>query len=694
MKICVLAEKPSQARDFYRPLIEKISGEKFQDKNGYYESASYYLAWFYGHLMQTLEPVEYDPKYKRWDINDMPIAPVQIQYRYRDSKIKVQGDLLLRLCSQADLIICATDPDREGEGIFRAFYDYNKITKPVKRLWAVSLTDEDLLKSWNNMKDASAYDNLSAARYMRSSADWLVGMNASRAYSLCAYTNLPIGRVLTPTLALIVTRDREVENYKELFTYSVQAKWQGINFTFFNDDGVKFEAQRFCRAIVEKIKNNEFTLSLFKEEERTENPPKTFNLAELQKEANRRYGFALDKTLEVAQRLYEKKLTTYPRSESQFLPVSDMVKYYALLDKLALDKEKKYIRQDRENVPSVKDTDSAHTAIIPTGVAARNLTEEEAKLYELVRERFVEAFMVPRKYKHYTLNIADGQGNQLKASLVFDLDKGFKALYKKEDEEVEEKELSEQALKESPREEKLRQIKEKLSAIELIKNKKTKPKYYTAATLITAMQNCGKLLEDEQARQILKEVKGIGTPATQANYPVNLEKYGYIKTVKKNFISTPKGRSLIASIQPELSSPQLTAEWEFKLQEMEKGRYLAKQFDEEIREFVKNIIIYVRRVGRDSVSVVHEKDNDTALVPCAICGRYLRRFDWGWACARACGFKVSEVIAGKKLSLKQVIKLTKNGITEPIDGFTSKAGNKFTTRLAIKDGKVAFDFNR
>jgi len=364
------------------------------------------------------------------------------------------------------------------------------------------------------------------------------------------------------------------------------------------------------------------------------------------------------------------------------------------LDKLALDKEKKYIRQDRENVPSVKDTDSAHTAIIPTGVAARNLTEEEAKLYELVRERFVEAFMVPRKYKHYTLNIADGQGNQLKASLVFDLDKGFKALYKKEDEEVEEKELSEQALKESPREEKLRQIKEKLSAIELIKNKKTKPKYYTAATLITAMQNCGKLLEDEQARQILKEVKGIGTPATQANYPVNLEKYGYIKTVKKNFISTPKGRSLIASIQPELSSPQLTAEWEFKLQEMEKGRYLAKQFDEEIREFVKNIIIYVRRVGRDSVSVVHEKDNDTALVPCAICGRYLRRFDWGWACARACGFKVSEVIAGKKLSLKQVIKLTKNGITEPIDGFTSKAGNKFTTRLAIKDGKVAFDFNR
>ena len=693
MKICVLAEKPSQARDFYRPLIEKISGEKLQDKNGYYESASYYLAWFYGHLMQTLEPVEYDPKYKRWDINDMPIAPPEIKYRYRNDEVKTRGDLLLKLCNQSDLIVCATDPDREGEGIFRAFYDYNKINKPVKRLWAVSLTDEDLLKAWNNMKDASAYDNLSAARYMRSSADWLVGMNASRAYSLCAYTNLPIGRVLTPTLALIVARDREVENYKELFTYSVQAKWQDINFTFFNGDGVKFEQERFCRAIADSIKNSEFSLSLFKEEERMENPPKTFNLAELQKEANRRFGFALDKTLDIAQKLYEKKLTTYPRTESQFLPVSDMDKYYVLIAKLALDKEKKYIRKDRENVPSVKDTDAVHTAIIPTGIAVKNLAEEEAQLYELVRERFVEAFMVPRKYKHYTLNIIDDKGNTLKASLVFDLDKGFKALYKKDAEEGEEKELSEQRLTQAPIEEKLKQIKEKLTGLELVQNKKTKPKYYTAATLITAMQNCGKLLEDEQARQILKEVKGIGTPATQANYPVNLEKYGYIKTVKKNFISTPKGRSLIASIQPELSSPQLTAEWEFKLQEIEKGRYAAKQFDTEIREFVKNIIAHVRQVGRDSVSVVHEKDNDANLVPCAICGRYLRKLDWGWVCVRACGFKVSETIAGKKLTLKQVIKLTKNGVTEPIEGFTSKAGNKFTTRLAIKDGKVIFDFN-
>ena len=247
MKICVLAEKPSQARDFYRPLLEKISGEKFTDKNGYFESPSYYLAWFFGHIMATYEPVEYDAKYKKWDINDMPIMPQEIKYRYRDEKIKTHGEMLLKLCNQSDELVCATDPDREGEGIFRAFYDYHKLQKPVKRLWAVSLTDEDLLNSWRGMKSSHAYDNLSAARYMRSSADWLVGMNASRAYSICAYTNLPIGRVLTPTLALIVARDREVENYKELFTYSIKAKWQNMDFIFFNEDGTKFEQEKFCQ---------------------------------------------------------------------------------------------------------------------------------------------------------------------------------------------------------------------------------------------------------------------------------------------------------------------------------------------------------------------------------------------------------------------------------------------------------------
>jgi len=529
---------------------------------------------------------------------------------------------------------------------------------------------------------------------MRSAADWLVGMNVSRAYSICAGTNVPIGRVLTATLALIVARDKEVESYKELYTYGISARWGNIDFTFFNQQGTKFEQETYCRKIISDIKENIFGLDLFKEQALTENPPSTFNLPELQKEANRVFGFALDETLRIAQRLYEKKLITYPRTDSRYLPTSGRDKYYQILDKLALNKEKKYIRQDRENVPSIKDTDSAHTALIPTGDLAKNLIGKEADLYELVRERFVTAFMIPRKYKQYNLTIKDKDGHTLKARLVFDLEKGFKTLGRNHNsDEDKAQDTAVQILSQAPLEESLKKIKEPLTDIDLIKNKKSKPKYYTAATLITAMQNCGKLLDNEQSRQVLKEVKGIGTPATQAVFPVNLQRYGYIKTLKKYFISTPKGRSLIASIKPELASPELTADWEYKLKEIERGRFISETFNTQIREFVKEIIKDVRLYGRDKVSVVHEKNNNSELIPCAVCGRYLRNLDWGWVCVRSCGFRVSRVIAGKKLPLEQVNKLVTFGSSDIIKGFTSKAGKKFDVRLVIKDKRVVFDFS-
>lgn len=694
MKILVLAEKPSQARQFYVPLLERISGEKLVKKGDFFESSSYYVSWFYGHLMQTWEPVEYDQKYKNWSLEDLPILPDPIKYRYRDDKIKVHGGLLLKLCQNSDKIVCATDPDREGEGIFRGFYDFHKLEKPVKRLWAVSLTDDDLLKSWNNMKDASAYDNLSAARYMRSSADWLVGMNVSRAYSVCAYAKLPIGRVLTATLALIVARDREVESYRELFTYGLTAMWNGYLFTFFNEDGSKFEQESFCESVLNAVRENEFFLVLFKEENRIENPPRTFNLPELQKEASRQFGFSLDRTLEIAQRLYEKKLTTYPRTDSQFLPVSDLDKYYELIERLADEKEKKYMRPDRENVPSVKDTDSAHTALVPTGNVPEGLSKDESDLYELIRERFVTAFMNPRKYKQYIMEIDDGQGHKFKARMTFDVDKGFKELRTRaRDDDEKEKDMDDQVLLQAPLEEELKVKSSKVESAQIQKTKKAKPKYYTAATLITAMQNCGKLLDDEQSRQTLKEVRGIGTPATQATYPVNLERYGYIKTVKKNFVSTPKGRSLIASVKKEFTSPELTADWEYKLQQIERGRFSADEFDKQIREYVKDIVEYVKKHGRDEVSVVKDKDDPEKLIGCPVCGRYLRELDWGWVCARACGLKISKEIAGKKILLEQIKKLISNGTSDMINGFKSKTGREFAARLVLNGTKIDFDFS-
>lgn len=696
MKTCVIAEKPSQARDFYLPLIERITGEKMQNKGEYFENSQYTLSWFYGHLMQAFEPAEYDPKYKEWKLEDLPILPTDIRYKYRDASIKRRGDILLGLCQRADQVVCATDPDREGEGIFRGFYDYNHINKPVKRLWAVSLADEDLLKAWNNMKSSAEYDDLSAARYMRAAADWLVGMNASRAYSIAAYSKVPIGRVLTATLALIVNRDRDVEAYREIFSYGLEAKWQGMTFRFFNEDGNKFDKEDFCANLKNTLAKSEFKLKSFKDEQRTENPPKTFSLPELQKEANRVHGFSLDKTLELAQSLYEKKLTTYPRTDSQFLPESDIDKYYDLLDNLAREEEAMLLRKRPDKSPSVKDTDAAHTALIPTGVIPKVLSGEEKDLYELIRKRFVTAFMLPRKYRQYTLLIEDEQGHQLKARFNFDLDKGFKklsALLKvNDDDEVDETE-KDQTLDQELDEEKIKQVVEKLKDLDITSHKKSKPKYYTAASLITAMQNCGKLVEDEQARQTLKEVKGIGTPATQATYPLNLERYGYIKTVKKNFISTPKGRSLIASIQNDLKSPELTADWEFKLKEMEKGKYSVDDFDREIREYICKIVAYVNEHGKDSVKVVNEVELNKDLMPCPKCGRYLHEFDWGWACARACSFKIQKKIASKVINTKIAMKLAREGETEMINGFVGKSGKEFSARLVVKGSDVKFDFS-
>lgn len=697
MITCVLAEKPSQARDFYKPLLERLSGEKLVDKGDYFTSSSYRLSWFYGHLLEAKEPVEYDPKFKEWKLEDLPILPDHLEYRYKDGGSKKRAEILTKLCQEADEVICATDPDREGEGIFRTFWNFEKLEKPAKRLWAVSLADDDLLDSWGKMKALSHYDALAKARDARAAADWLVGMNASRAYTCVAYTKVPIGRVLTATLSLIVARDREVESFKELCTYQLKALWNTIPFIFYNEDGNFFERKETVDKLSGAVKETLFQLREFNDEIKTEYPPKTFNLPDLQKEANKAFGFALDKTLNLAQSLYEKKLITYPRTDSTFLPESDLNKYYTLIDKLASEGEKKLIPKDSRKPPCVKDSDSAHTALIPTGGIPKNLPEEEVKLYELVRSRFVTAFMFPRTYHQYTLVIADEEGHTLKARVTCDIEKGYKSLrsQKKEEDEGEEKEEKdeESEFSETLDEETLKNKPSKLNSLVTHTRRKSRPKYHTAATLISAMQNCGSLLEDEQARQMLKEVKGIGTPATQATYPVNLERYGYIRTEKKYFISTPKGRSLIASIQPDLKTPQLTAEWEYKLKQMERGHYDYETFDKEIREYILAIVSQCRTNGKAQVRILKGTEEATELLPCPACGRYLHKFDWGWACVRECGFKIGNTIAGHSVNFEEAKDICLRGYTRRIDGFMSKEEKPFSARLAYKNKNVAFDFN-
>jgi DNA topoisomerase-3 len=650
----------------------------------YFESKSYNLTWFFGHLLEQLKPDEYDEKYKEWKMEHLPIIPEKTVFKYKGASQKNQGQTILFLCQQSDQIICGTDPDREGQGIFDTYINYYKIKKPTKRLWATSLTEKDLIKAWGKMKDIEDYKLLSISRELRADSDWYVGMNASRAYTIIGNGNLPVGRVLTATLALIVRRDYEVENYKEGYYYQLKGLWNRIGFTYFDESGTKFENKEHLDKIRAECIQKIFSLNEFKSEEKIENPPKTFNLPDLQKEANKRYGYSLDKTLELAQSLYEKKLTTYPRTDSPFLPESDLIEYHELVRKVARKEEIELLRTVGEKPASVKDTESPHTALIVTGESLK-LTDDEEKLYELIRSRFVCAFMQPRKYQQYDIIIDEGAGNKFKAVIRKDIEPGFRSIYKED-----EKEDDIQEINSNLSEMEFRKKEDKINALSITTNKKPKPKYYTPATLITAMQTCGRTLENEKARKILAETKGIGTPATQALYPKQLEKYQYISVQKGFFISNQKGRLLIDVISPDLKSPELTADWEMKLKLIESGKISPESYKKELKEYICKIISDAKeRQGK-----INLKAGEETSLKCPQCRDKISKMSWGHKC-NSCDFSISSKISEKTIPEKEIEKLILKGETNIIKGFKSKdKKTTFEAKLVLNEenGKKKVQF--
>lgn len=689
MKKILIAEKPDQAKSFYLPLLEQISGEQFERKDGYYESKSYYLTWFFGHLLEQIKPDEYDTKYEQWLLEDLPIIPDKMIYKYKGSGQSAQGKTINELCKKSSEIICGTDPDREGQGIFDTFIKYNNINVPMKRLWATSLTEKDLMKAWSKLKDHQEYKLLSIARELRADSDWLVGMNASRAYSIIGKGNLPIGRVLTATLAIIVKRDFEVANYKESYFYQLKGAWSGIVFTYW-DNGTKFDERITVENVKSKCCNTLFSLCDFKEEIKTENPPKTFNLPDLQKEANKKYGFSLDKTLELAQSLYEKKMTTYPRTDSAYLPESDLLEYHTLVRKIASKDELPYLRAENEKPACVKNTESPHTALVVTGEKSTGLTNDEEKIYELIRSRFVCAFMVARKYTQYDLEIKNESEHKFKAVIKTDIDSGFRNLYKEE-----EKEEDVQVFNRVLNVNELNTKRECIKDLSIQECKKAKPKHYTPATLITAMQTCGRSLENEDARKMLSETKGIGTPATQAMYPKQLMKYEYISEDKGCYISTNKGRKLIEVISPDLKTPELTADWEMQLKMVESGK-LSNDL------YRKNLHAYICRIVDESKKrqgCINISEGEKTTIPCPSCGKVIYKKSWGYACENkeACSFSVNSKISDKTISDKEIEGLLLSGETSTIKGFKKKdKSGTFDAKLIIKEenGKkiVGFSF--
>jgi len=676
MKTLIIAEKPSLAGDI-RSLLEKKKGERFSKGRDYSESQNYIISCFFGHLLEMAKPEMYGEKYKNWDFSALPIIPDKYIFNYKNDTEK-RGKLLAELAQKCSSVMNACDPDREGEGIFRSWQKHEKIKKPVSRLWAVSLTDDDLLRDLQNTKPAAAYDGLGTAQACRAMADWLVGFNATKAYTCAAGEMLSIGRVRTATLALIVERDLEIENFRPSSTYSINAVWNGINFTYSLDKETKFPEKDRAAALIEKLKDGEYSLKSSETEEKKRNPPKCFSLTELQKTAFESFNFSLDKTLALTQSIYDKKYVTYPRSDSQYLPVSDLEKYRSLALSLCADDHKNLIIAEGHTPPTVKNTDASHTAIIPTGKTPEGLTSEEQQLYDMIAFRFCAAFMQACIYDETKFVIAKdsmAENEFFYARFKNIKDNGFLSAYP-ENSNNKEQTAELQAIPEGAAPLALCQLKE---------IPKSKPKHFTPSSLLVAMENCGKKAEGEE-KEILNEISGIGTVATQQSYPPELEANGYISIKKNVFVSTEKGRSLIRLLPAELKTPSLTAQWELRLKKIEKG-------EEGHSGFVADIKALVLRIVEDAKAREQLLKNDisaaSSVFSCPKCGKGVKiiknkegkHFYSCVAEKEVCGWTGPAVIAGKKITPDVYMQLIEKKKTAVLKNFKKKDGGSFDAAL-------------
>jgi DNA topoisomerase III len=663
-KAIVIAEKPSLMRKI-KDMLETKYSMKFQDNKNYFESDQYYLSSFYGHLLELFLPDDYG--FKEWKKEDLPIIPQPFKFKYKGDT-EARGKLLAKIARDCSFVVNATDPDREGEGIFRIWYEYEGVRTPVKRFWSKSLAQNDLVKNWSNLQPSADYDNLAAAQRLRQEADWLIGMNGSRAYSIAGDARLSIGRVQTATLALIVKRDHEVESYTESFFYSLAGQWNSLPFIYFDETGTKFDNEHQLSAIKGECEQSDFRLEKFDEQQKTQNPPLPFSLHDLQKVANAKFGFALDKTLEIAQSLYEKELTTYPRTSSPFLPPADQDSYYEVINKFADQAEKDLLIPKGRAVSCIQESEASHTAIIPTGEVPQGLSEDEKKVYMLILKRFIVAFLKPRTYTQYSINITNDKYH-FRSTMNKTIDPGFTSLNRETDNDEQDSGTEETDISINLSREVLSNAK-RFEKLELFKKKRSKPKYYTPGTLVTAMIHCGRAIQNKQYKDILIEVEGLGTEATRDKVPVELENRGYIEKSGKFLISTIKGRELIAWVKPEVKTPELTAEWESKLKGVERGKYDPDQFRFEIREFTRKVVIVDSDLKNKFTSAIND-----AKRKCPKCSKPLNENHAGFFCDEKCGFKLFRIMWDKKLGEKDIEILFAKGKTELIDGFKKRDGS-------------------
>ena len=709
--ILLVAEKPSVANQHYRPMLERLEGEKVTQGDGCLIGKNHCITWCVGHLI-TLAPLDAYPGFEGgWRLSNLPLLPEKFKLMEIEST-KKQLNVVRQMMEQADVLVNGADAGREGNLIFDLVLDYTPSfkQKTIKRLWVNSYVAKDLDKAWKNLEDATQRLNLSYAARLRQRADWMVGLNATRAYTLTAGRGkmISVGRVQTPTLNLIVERDTIVEQFKELYYYSVVGTWKGFQAQLLKDDKVAvFEKEAEANAVVARCNPpTEATIAKIDTQQKKQFPQKPFDLTELQKEGNKRFKFSAQQVLDCAQNLYEKKLLTYPRTDSQYLPDTMKQEAYALAQKLANPEQQKIFRTFDENfvfINSSKVTD--HFAIIPTGEAPNDLPEMEQKIYDLAKERFVQAWLKPYVWDEMEIAL-NAEKDIFRLKLKRNEDLGFRALVKEEKKKGSKKAKDESSAEKNGESEgkgdsdEITNLVEAFpewavgehapfDSVELQKKKKSKPKYYTEATLLAAMKTAGKQIENEELAEAMKD-RGLGTPATQAGIIETLKKRGFIEAQKNYLVSTARGREVIALMDEKVKSPEMTGEWEYKLSQVEKGTLTPVEFRDGIVEYVKQLFADLHaRYGCQ-----FERETVTEAIPCPKCGSALEVAPWGYVCPKAeCGFKIGHTLAGKMLSHSEMKTLLSEGHVGPIAGFKSKKGTEFAAKLSVdKDFNIQFEF--
>lgn len=638
MIVCI-AEKPSVARD-----IAEVLGAH-NKKDGFIEGNGYQVTWTFGHLCTLKEPHEYTPQWKSWSLASLPMIPPRFGIKLiNDAGIEKQFKIIESLMQKADMIINCGDAGQEGELIQRWVMQKAGAKCPVKRLWISSLTEEAIREGFANLKDQSEFQPLYEAGLSRAIGDWTLGMNATRLYTLKYGQNkqvLSIGRVQTPTLALIVKRQQEIENFIPKQYWELKTSYRDTAFSAIvrkSDEELAEEAaaekenpqlkkkapakedanrgippitdQATGEQLLERIKNVPFTITDISSKKGTEAPPRLFDLTSLQVECNKKFGYSADMTLQLIQSLYEKKVATYPRVDTTFLSddiypkcpkilegLKDYAVYTAPLAGKPLIKSKKVF--DNSKV-----TD--HHAIIPTGVQPRELTNMEKTVYDLIARRFIAAFYPDCKFSTTTVT-GEADSIEFKATGKQILEQGWRVVFTKEQQDE---------AKENDEEKTLPAFSKGESGPHYpsLNEKWTQPpRPYTEATLLRAMETAGKLVENDELRDAMKE-NGIGRPSTRAAIIETLFKRRYIRKEKKNLIATPTGVELIQLIHEELlKSAELTGIWEKKLREIEKRSYDAATFINELKQMVTEIVYSViRDTSNRRVTVMSDEEIKTA----------------------------------------------------------------------------------